>query len=102
MDAGAFALSKDFSANTFLPDTGYGYVCDPHTLDPLGALSIDTVHKERGRIELDDADWFERLPIGLLVRILPNHACPTAAAHSRYLLVENGEQVAEWPRVNGR
>ncbi len=101
VDAGAFALSKDFSANTFLPDAGYGYVCDPHTLDRLGALSIDTVHQEHGTIQLDDAAWFERLPIGSLVRILPNHACPTAAAHSHYLVVENGEQVGEWPRVNG-
>ena len=32
LDAGALALSKDVGANTYLPDAGYGYVCDARTL----------------------------------------------------------------------
>jgi D-serine deaminase-like pyridoxal phosphate-dependent protein len=36
------------------------------------------------------------------VRILPNHACPTAAALDRYYVVAGGRDVlAEWTRVNG-
>jgi D-serine deaminase-like pyridoxal phosphate-dependent protein len=31
LDAGGLALSKDIGANTFLPDAGYGYVCDART-----------------------------------------------------------------------
>ncbi len=100
VDAGAFALSKDISANTFLPDAGFGYVCDPVTMERLGQLSVDTVHQEHGNIRLDDDAWFERLPIGSMVRILPNHACPTAASFENYLVVENEAIVTEWQRVN--
>lgn len=100
IDAGAFALSKDISANTFLPDAGYGYVCDPVTMARLGQLSVDAVHQEHGNIALDDDVWFERLPIGSLVRILPNHACPTAANFDNYLVVENEAVVGEWQRIN--
>ena len=31
LDAGALALSKDIGANKYLPDAGYGYVCDVRT-----------------------------------------------------------------------
>ena len=45
---------------------------------------------------------FERLPIGAQVRIAPNHACMTAAAHERYHVVEGGSEVlAVWERCNG-
>lgn len=100
VDAGAFALSKDQSANTFLPDAGYGYVCDPVTMTRLGPLSVNAVHQEHGNIALDDEVWFERLPVGSMVRILPNHACPTAASFDSYLVVEKRKIVADWPRVN--
>jgi len=100
VDAGAFALSKDLSANSFLPDAGYGYVCDPVTMTRLGRLSVKTVHQEHGNIPLGDDVWFDRLPIGSMVRILPNHACPTAANFENYLVVENETIVAEWQRIN--
>ena len=101
IDAGAFALSKDFSANAFLPDAGYGYVCDPVSMQRLGTLSVNGVHQEHGTINIDDEAWYQRLPVGSQVRIMPNHACPTAAAHDNYLVIENGAIIAEWPRVNG-
>ena len=101
LDAGVFALSKDFGANSFLSDAGYGYVCDPVTLERYGSLAVNDVHQEHGAVNIDDDVWFERLPVGCQVRILPNHACPTAAAHSNYLVVENGAIIGEWPRVNG-
>ena len=42
------------------------------------------------------------LKVGALVRVAPNHACMTAAAHDRYHVVEDGDEVlAAWPRVNG-
>lgn len=101
VDAGAFALTKDFSANAFLPDAGYGYVCDIDTLARLGELSVKTVHQEHGTIPLDDEAWFDRLPIGSQVRILPNHACATASAYERYTVIENGAHIGTWDRVNG-
>ena len=101
LDAGALALSKDIGANTHLPDAGYGYVCDPVTLGRYGDLSIDIVHQEHGSVPVSDDTWFDRLPVGSLVRILPNHACMTAAAYPDYLVVDDGEIMGEWPRING-
>ena len=41
-------------------------------------------------------------PVGTLLRILPNHACATAAQHSEYQVVRGGREVeAVWPRFNG-
>ena len=46
-------------------------------------------------------DLQQRLPLGALVRILPNHACATAAQFSHYeVLMADGTQ-ARWPRFNG-
>ena len=42
------------------------------------------------------------LPIGARVRIMPNHACATAAQHARYeVLDEAGHLAKTWPRING-
>jgi D-serine deaminase-like pyridoxal phosphate-dependent protein len=43
------------------------------------------------------------LPIGSMVRILPNHACATAAQHQRYHVVSNGSRVVSdvWERFSG-
>jgi D-serine deaminase-like pyridoxal phosphate-dependent protein len=42
------------------------------------------------------------LAVGTRLRILPNHACLTAAAHDRYHVVDGGtDVVAIWPRLNG-
>lgn len=101
LDAGALALSKDLGANAFLPDARYGYVCDAVSMERLGALAVDVVHQEHGTVPVDDPAWLERLPVGSLLRILPNHACITAAAWPDYLVVEGGRIVGAWPRVNG-
>jgi D-serine deaminase-like pyridoxal phosphate-dependent protein len=40
--------------------------------------------------------------VGDLVRILPNHACATAAQHDCYRVIGgDGALEAEWPRFNG-
>lgn len=101
IDAGALALSKDLGANTFLPDARYGYVCDPVSLERLGDLSVDVVHQEHGTVHVRDPLWFARLPIGALVRILPNHACITCAAYDQYDLMDGGRPVGIWERING-
>jgi D-serine deaminase-like pyridoxal phosphate-dependent protein len=101
LDAGALALSKDIGANRLWPDAGYGYLCDPHTMRRLGALAVNTVHQEHGTVLVDDAGWFDRLPVGILVRVLPNHACITCAGYGAYDVVRDGAIVARWERVNG-
>jgi D-serine deaminase-like pyridoxal phosphate-dependent protein len=61
------------------------------------------VHQEHGLIAaVDGALPYETLPVGSRVRILPNHACMTAAAYNSYHVVDGGEDVVEtWDRVNG-
>jgi D-serine deaminase-like pyridoxal phosphate-dependent protein len=101
LDAGALALSKDIGANEHLPGAGYGYVCDAQSLDRLGALAVDVVHQEHGTVTIDDESWFERLPVGSLVRVLPNHACLTCAGYEAYDVVRGSSVVDRWARING-
>ena len=101
LDAGALALSKDIGANKYLPDAGYGYVCDARTAVRLGTLSVDVVHQEHGTVTVDDEAWFARLPVGSLVRVLPNHACITCAGYDTFDAVRGEQVVARFPRVNG-
>ena len=101
LDSGALALSKDDSSNTFAPDTRYGYLCDTGTLERLEGLSVDKVYQEHGIVPLTDETWFDRLPVGAQVRVMPVHTCMTCAAYDAYDVVRNGEIAESWPRVNG-
>ncbi len=101
LDAGTLALSKDLSANRFLPDAQHGWVCDALTLERHPGLSVATVHQEHGTVPVPDESWFERLAVGSLVRVLPNHACITCAAYPAYDVVADGRVAARWGRVNG-
>jgi D-serine deaminase-like pyridoxal phosphate-dependent protein len=45
---------------------------------------------------------FDRYPVGTQLRVLPNHACATAAQHGRYQVVHAARDViAVWDRING-
>ena len=77
-----------------------GQVCEPLGLERLGDLRVTSVHQEHGMIPLSGTDGFARLPAGARVRILPNHACLTAAAYDRYFVVEGDRVVDEWQRFN--
>jgi D-serine deaminase-like pyridoxal phosphate-dependent protein len=101
LDAGALALSKDTGANRLLPDAGYGYLCDAYTMQRLGGLAVNSVHQEHGTVLVDDTRWFDQLPVGSIVRILPNHACITCAGYDAYDVVRDGAVVARWERTNG-
>ncbi len=101
LDAGALALSKDLSANRFLPDAHFGWVCDAATLERYPGLSVVTVHQEHGAVPVPDESWFARLPVGSPVRILPNHACLTCAAYPAYDVIADGQVVDRWARTGG-
>jgi D-serine deaminase-like pyridoxal phosphate-dependent protein len=62
---------------------------------------VNSVHQEHGTVLVEDAIWFDRLPVGSLVLVLPNHACLTAAGYGAYDVVRGREVVARWERVNG-
>ena len=101
IDAGALALSKDISANKFMPKAGYGLVCDKNTAIPFPNLYISEVHQEHGTINITNEKWFEHLPIGSLVRIKPNHSCLTCAGHEKYNVLEHNYITELWNRING-
>ena len=105
IDAGGLALSKDRSTAGQAEDVGYGLVYDATGERRLEGLRVADVHQEHGLIK-PAADGvpipFDALPIGARLRIMPNHACMTAAAYDCYHVVDGGDEIiTEWPRVNG-
>ena len=111
IDAGGLALSKDRSTAAAPHDVGYGLVVDLACGDSLPELQVARVSQEHGVVAAMGAARgttgggdlpFDALPPGARVRVLPNHACFTAAAYEFYYVVDGGDEiVAEWPRVNG-
>lgn len=99
IDAGSIALSKDRSTEATDEDCGFGLVVDAAGT-PLGRVT--RAYQEHGVVDAAQGVDLDRLPVGHLVRVLPNHSCLTAAAHPHYHVVEGAsdEVVAVWPRVN--
>lgn len=102
LDAGALALSKDRSTEAIASgDLGYGQVCDVEGT-PLAGVTVVRASQEHGRVSARERLPLERLPIGARVRVLPNHACITAAAYDVYHVVDGGAEVrAVWDRCRG-
>jgi len=101
LDAGALALSKDRSTEAAPRDWKFGRVLDLDGLPTLGDAVVTRVHQEHGEVRAaEGALPLARLPVGARVRIAPNHACLTAAAHPHYHVLEEGRVVATWERVN--
>jgi len=103
IDGGFLALSRDRGTADLPVDWGYGAVCDPATGKLIADVTVSATNQEHGIITARSGELdFARFPVGSRVRILPNHACATAAAYDRYLVTEGGERiVAAWNRVNG-
>lgn len=103
VDAGFLALSRDRGTADFSVDWGYGAVCDALTGGLIEGVCVESANQEHGIITAvsGDLDW-SRFPVGGRVRILPNHACATAAAYDRYFVTGGGERIEDvWERVNG-
>jgi D-serine deaminase-like pyridoxal phosphate-dependent protein len=103
IDAGFLALSRDRGTADLPVDWGYGAVCDAATGALLDDVTVSSTNQEHGIITArTGAIDFARFPVGGKVRILPNHACATAAAYDRYFVTDGGDNiVAVWERVNG-
>lgn len=104
IDAGALALSQDRSTAALEHDSGFGLVFDALAREAIADLRVARVNQEHGMVEGagDAAPPFDALPVGARVRVLPNHACMTAAMFDRYHVTDGGDEViAEWPRCNG-
>ena len=102
VDAGGLALSKDRSTAAAPFDYQFGLVLDTAGYPSFGGAVVRQAYQEHGVVDCDPSQPFPALPIGGKLRIAPNHACMTAAAHDRYYVVDGSEEVvAIWTRVNG-
>jgi D-serine deaminase-like pyridoxal phosphate-dependent protein len=103
VDAGWMAMSRDRGTASQKTDQGYGIVCDlaGKPADDLLVISTNQEHGIIGRCHRGAID-IAKYPLGTLLRILPNHACATAAQHDRYHVVDGNVQIeAIWPRFSG-
>lgn len=103
VDAGWMALSRDRGTARQSVDQGYGLVCDKRGT-PMPDVVVLDANQEHGIVGMQAGSSGE-LPayrIGDVVRILPNHACATAAQHAEYLVLgADGAPRAVWPRIRG-
>jgi D-serine deaminase-like pyridoxal phosphate-dependent protein len=102
-DAGWMAMSRDRGTAKQKIDQGYGVVCDAHGT-PIPGLIMEQANQEHGVLAHRSGDpaLTPQLPVGTLLRILPNHACATGAQHDRYYVVSGDSPVeAVWPRFSG-
>ena len=100
LDAGGLALSKDRSADQFRPEVGYGQLCQADG-NIIADLYVTSVSQEHGHVRVRDESDYARFPVGSQLRVLPVHACMTAAAYDYFNLLENGQVSDRWDRVNG-
>jgi D-serine deaminase-like pyridoxal phosphate-dependent protein len=103
IDAGFLALSRDRGTADMPLDWGYGAVSDPVSGEIIPDVTVSSTNQEHGIITSRSGEIdFDRFPIGSRVKILPNHACATAAAHDRYFVTDGGRRIIDvWERVNG-
>lgn len=122
VDAGWMAMSRDRGTARQARDYGYGLACDldgrSHEQTMIEAnqehgilcgrsgasegressVSTQPARTSSNSGTVVSADF----PVGSLLRILPNHACATAAQHAQYFVIAEGREiVAEWPRFSG-
>jgi D-serine deaminase-like pyridoxal phosphate-dependent protein len=103
IDAGFLALSRDRGTAGMPLDWGYGAVCDARTGEVMEDVTVSSTNQEHGIVTARSGEIdFGRFPVGSRVKILPNHACATAAAYDRYFVTDGDEAILDvWDRVNG-
>ena len=104
VDAGWMAMSRDLGIPGCAANTGYGLVCDVHGT-PIPGLLMASANQEHGILAWPagdtPADIGAMFPVGTRLRVLPNHACATAAQFPAYAVLGQGGQVQIWPRFYG-
>ena len=97
LDAGGLALSLDRSTASLPDDCGYGLIAD-ETGRIVPGVMVERVSQEHG-VTSPASDT--TLAVGDRLRVLPNHACMTAAGHEWYEVISGGDVVDRWRRCNG-
>jgi D-serine deaminase-like pyridoxal phosphate-dependent protein len=103
VDAGWMALSRDRGTSRQRIDRYYGMVCDAGGT-PIADLVVVDANQEHGIVSVRPGSTatLPDCPVGTRLRILPNHACATAAPYDAYHVLDGtGAVVAQWPRFNG-
>jgi D-serine deaminase-like pyridoxal phosphate-dependent protein len=101
IDAGWMAMSRDRGTSKQTHDYGYGLAC---SLDgtPLQGCELIGANQEHGILALEHTDDLaRRFPIGMKLRILPNHACATGAQYPEYHGLKSDGSTVAWPRFHG-
>ncbi|RUO73400.1 DSD1 family PLP-dependent enzyme [Idiomarina ramblicola] len=99
-DSGWMALSRDRGTAGQSQDFGYGQVCRTDG-SLLEGLCVNSTSQEHGVIELTDDYQPEDFPVGHQLRIMPNHACATAAMHPVYHVLMSDGSHNTWQRIIG-
>ncbi|HET8727538.1 MAG TPA: DSD1 family PLP-dependent enzyme [Alphaproteobacteria bacterium] len=104
IDAGWMALSRDRGTAGQAVDQGYGLVCDVEGR-VIGDLIVSAANQEHGVVTPRPGSTGvpPDLAVGTRLRILPNHACATAAQFEDYavLRADKDAPLARWPRFGG-
>ncbi len=103
IDAGALALSHDPGPVHLWEASSRGAVVK--SIDPLALhpeLRVDSLSQEHGIIRASVLAHLEGLDVGSKVRIVPNHACLTAALFDEYVVVRGDQLVDRWPIMRTR
>ncbi|MFB9832691.1 hypothetical protein [Actinoallomurus acaciae] len=106
-DGGWMAMSRDRGTAARAQDQGYGLVTDL-TGEPIPGLVMTAASREHGTLTARDGADLPESPIGTRLRVLPDHACATAARHHGYHVIGGTGSTdpapaieAFWPRVTG-
>jgi D-serine deaminase-like pyridoxal phosphate-dependent protein len=74
----------------------------PENMAVTGEAIVERANQEHGVVAAPTPLLFDRLKVGSLVRVAPNHVCMTAAAYDRYHVIDGDDAVSDiWHRVNG-
>ena len=103
IDAGGLALSKDRSTENSPIDYGYGLLAGADGSPLTSELIVTGVSQEHGLVTSTEPVPYDALPIGSLVRVLPNHVCMTAASYDKYFVTDGIGMsiVCEWDKTTG-
>jgi D-serine deaminase-like pyridoxal phosphate-dependent protein len=103
VDAGWMAMSRDRGTQRQQHDCGYGLACTEDG-QVLPGYILSSANQEHGILSCVDETQCNialRVPIGTRLRILPNHACATAAQFPEYHALLPGGGIETWPRFYG-
>ena len=103
IDAGWMAMSRDRGTQKQTTDFGYGQVCKADGT-PIPGFFVTGANQEHGILSSQtpqQASISEMFPVGMQLRILPNHACATGAQFPQYQALDSKGDVQTWDRFYG-